>query len=48
MFILRIYLVLSPYGEISTTPAPAPVLLFNPSKYIVQDPDMSGAAGICD
>src|SRR3954469_11956515 len=41
------YLSLAPLGEISTTPAPAPCCLFDPSKNIVHELDRSGGAGVC-
>src|SRR3954452_516226 len=44
-FIRRTYFILSCLSDIRTTPAPAPVLLLDPSKYIVQEPDMSGREG---
>jgi hypothetical protein len=40
--ILSIYFNLSPCGDIRTTPAPAPWILFDPSKYIVHTLDKSG------
>jgi hypothetical protein len=39
---------LSPYGEISTTPAPAPWILFELSKYIIQALDKSGGPVLCN
>jgi hypothetical protein len=36
------YFSLSPCGDISTTPAPAPSTLLDPSKYIVQTLERSG------
>src|SRR3954471_1858371 len=36
------YLSLAPFAEISTTPAPAPCCLFDPSKNIVHEFDNSG------
>src|SRR3954467_1206541 len=44
--ICRTYLSLVPLGEISTTPAPAPCYLLDPSKNIVHELDMSGGAGV--
>src|ERR1041384_1814349 len=41
------YLSLAPLGEISTTPAPAPCCLFDPSKNIVHELDRSGGPGVC-
>jgi hypothetical protein len=39
---------LSPCGEIRSTPAPAPWILFEPSKYIVQTLDKSGGPALCN
>src|SRR3954454_24647024 len=44
-FIRNTYLILSRWGDIRITPVPAPVLLLELSKYIVQEPDMSGREG---
>src|SRR3954465_11117126 len=44
--IWRTYLSLVPLGEISTTAAPAPCCLFDPSKNIVHELDKSGGAGV--
>jgi hypothetical protein len=38
---------LSPWGDIKTTPAPAPWTLLEPSKYIVQVLDKSGDPMLC-
>src|SRR3954469_3741875 len=46
--IRRTYLSFVPLGETSTTPAPAPCCLFDPSKNIVHELDKSGGgAGVC-
>src|ERR1041384_7016401 len=45
--IWSMYLSLAPLGEISTTPAPAPCCLFDPSKNIVHELDRSGRPGVC-
>jgi hypothetical protein len=44
----KLFLVVSPCGDIKTTPAPAPWTLFNPSKYIVQTLDKSGGPVFCN
>src|SRR3954465_5578424 len=43
--IWRTYLSLAPLGEISTTPAPAPCCLLDPSKNIVHELDRYGGPG---
>jgi hypothetical protein len=45
--ILNTHFSLSPCGDINTTPAPAPLTLFNQSKYIVQTLDRSGGHVFC-
>src|SRR3954467_11994208 len=45
-FILSTYFILSPCGDISMTPTPAPEFLLEPSKYMVHVPEVSGADGI--
>src|SRR3954468_10393369 len=40
------YFSFVPLGEISTTPAPAPCCLLDPSKNIVHELDRSGGAGV--
>jgi hypothetical protein len=42
------YFSLSPCGDISTTPAPAPLTLLDPLKYIVQTLDRSGGPVFCN
>jgi hypothetical protein len=37
-----------PCGDIRTTPAPAPWILFEPSKYIVHTLDKSGGPALCN
>src|ERR1041384_6144130 len=44
--IWRTYLSFVPLGEISTTPAPAPCCLLDPSKNIVHELDKSGGPGV--
>jgi hypothetical protein len=39
---------LSPCGDIRTTPAPAPWILFESSKYIVHILDKSGGPALCN
>jgi hypothetical protein len=39
---------LAPCGDIRTTPASAPWILFEPSKYIVQTLDKSGGPALCN
>src|SRR3954462_5369156 len=41
-FIQRTYFILSPCGDVSMTPAPAPASRLEPSKCIVHDCVMSG------
>src|SRR4051812_37679830 len=43
----RMYFSFSPLGEISSTPAPAPCFLFDPSKNIFQEFERSGGLGVC-
>src|SRR3954465_6336671 len=45
--IRKTYFILSRWGDIRTTPEPALVFLLDLSKYIVQEPDISGRAGSC-
>jgi hypothetical protein len=45
-FICITYFILSPCGDMRTTPAPAPMLRFEPWRYMVQEPDVSGVAGV--
>src|ERR1043165_5693381 len=44
--IRRTYLSFVPLGETSTTPAPAPCCLLDPSENIVHDFDRSGGPGV--
>src|SRR3954468_17577708 len=44
--IWRTYLSFVPLGETSTTPAPAPCCLLDPSKNIVHEFDRSGGPGV--
>jgi hypothetical protein len=46
--ILSTYFSLSPCGDIRTTPAAAPWILFEPSKYIVHTLDKSGEPALCN
>src|SRR4051794_34008661 len=46
--ICRTYLSFVPLGETSTTPAPAPCCLLDPSKNIVNEFDRSGVARCLD
>src|ERR1041384_3251974 len=48
MLIWRTYLSFVPLGETSTTPAPAPCCLLDPSKNIVHEFDKSGGAWCLD
>src|SRR3954468_9185142 len=44
--IWRTYLSFVPLGETSTTPAPDPCYLLDPSKNIIHELDRSGGAGV--
>jgi hypothetical protein len=44
-FNCKTYRILSPLGEMSTTLAPAPCALFEPSKYM-EELDISGGPGV--
>src|SRR3954471_9508053 len=44
--IWRTYFSFVPLGDTSTTPAPAPYFLFDPSKNIVHEFDRSGGPGV--
>jgi hypothetical protein len=46
--ICNTYFILSPCGDINTTPAPAPLTHLEPSKYMVQTLDKLGGPVFCN
>ena len=45
--IYSMYRSLSPRGDVRTTSAPAPWILFEPSKYMFQELERLGGPGVC-